>query len=66
MDKLFAFGNKGAERILTDVHPLSTWSVTDFRGELKVRRNAHCMPIVLRRTMDIQAQYFEPVWFEYG
>ena len=65
IDKLFAFGNKGTERILTDVYPLSTWDVTDFRGELKVRRNSHCMPIVPRRAMGIQAQYLESVWFMY-
>ena len=37
MDQLFAFGSNGTERLLTDAHPLSTWNVTDFRGELKVR-----------------------------
>jgi len=36
MDQLFAFGNEGTERLLKDAHPLSTWNVTDFRGELKV------------------------------
>ena len=37
MDKLFAFGNVGTERLLKDAYPLSTWDVTDFRGGLKVR-----------------------------
>ena len=37
MDQLFAFGNVGTEQLLTDAYPLSTWDVTDFRGELKVR-----------------------------
>jgi len=37
MDQLFAFGNEGTERLLKDAHPLSTWNVTDFRGELKKR-----------------------------
>ena len=37
MDKLFAFGNKGTDRLLTDAYPLSTWDITDFRSELKVR-----------------------------
>ena len=36
MDQLFAFGNEGTQRLLKDAHPLSTWNVTDFRGELKV------------------------------
>ena len=37
MDKLFAFGNVGTERLLKDAYNLSTWDVTGFRGELKVR-----------------------------
>ena len=37
MDQLFAFGNVGTDRLLKDAHPLSTWEVTDFRNELKVR-----------------------------
>ena len=36
MDKLFAMGNEGTERLLTDAYPLSTWDVTDFRSQLKV------------------------------
>ena len=36
MDQLFAFGNEGANRLLKDAQPLSTWEVTDFRNELKV------------------------------
>ena len=37
MDQLFAFGNKGTDRLLQDAHKITTWDVTDFRGELKVR-----------------------------
>lgn len=36
MDQLFAFGNNGTERLITDAHSLSTWDVTDFRNEIKV------------------------------
>ena len=37
VDQLFAFGGKGAKRLLKDAYPLSTWEVTDFRNQLKVR-----------------------------
>ena len=35
-DQLFAFGNNGTTRLLTNAQPLSTWDVTDFRNEIKV------------------------------
>lgn len=37
MDLLFAFGNDGANRLLRDAHEFSTWEVTDFRGNIKVK-----------------------------
>lgn len=37
VDKLFAFGNKGAIRLLTKAHPLTTWDVTDFKNEIRKR-----------------------------
>ena len=37
MDLLFAYGNDGANRLIRDVHPFSTWEVTDFRGNIKVQ-----------------------------
>lgn len=37
MDQLFAFGNEGTTRLLTEAHKLSTWDVTDFRNEIKKR-----------------------------
>ncbi|XP_020627617.1 allene oxide synthase-lipoxygenase protein-like [Orbicella faveolata] len=37
MDQLFAFGNNGTARLLTDAHPLTTWNVTDFRKEIRKR-----------------------------
>ena len=37
MDQLFAFGHIGTDRLLKDAYPLSTWDITDFRSELKVR-----------------------------
>ena len=36
MDQLFAFGNKGTVRLLKDGYHITTWEVTDFRGEIKV------------------------------
>ena len=35
MDKLFAMGSEGTKQLLRDAYPLSTWDVTDFRGQLK-------------------------------
>lgn len=37
MDLLFAFGNDGANRLLRDAHEFSTWEVTDFRRNIKVK-----------------------------
>ena len=37
MDQLFAFGNEGTKRLLRDGYQITTWDVTDFRGEIKVR-----------------------------
>ena len=37
MDQLFAFGSSGTERLLTDAYPITTWDVTDFRNEIRVR-----------------------------
>ena len=37
MDQFFAFGHEGTYRLLKDAYPLSTWDITDFRSELKVR-----------------------------
>ncbi|KAL9957185.1 hypothetical protein ACROYT_G038792 [Oculina patagonica] len=34
---LFAYGSQGALRMLHDVHPLTTWEVTDFRKNIKDR-----------------------------
>ncbi|KAM7428053.1 hypothetical protein ABFA07_020908 [Porites harrisoni] len=36
-DKLFAYGNKGSFRMLKDTYPLSTWEITDYRGNIKKR-----------------------------
>ena len=36
VDELFASGNKGATRLLTKAHPLTTWDVTDFKNEIRV------------------------------
>ena len=36
-DLLFAYGNDGAYRLLRDTYPLTTWEVTDYRGNIKVR-----------------------------
>jgi len=38
VDKLFTFGSEGANRLLKDAHTIATWEVTDFRGEIKVRK----------------------------
>ena len=35
-DVLFAYGNDGAFRLLRDIHPLTSWEVTDFRKNIKV------------------------------
>ena len=40
MDQLFAFGNKGTVRLLQDGYHITTWEVTDFRGEIKVPTSA--------------------------
>ena len=37
-DRLFAYGNKGSFRMLKDTYPLSTWEITDYRGNIKVRQ----------------------------
>lgn len=34
---LFAYGSQGALRLLQDIHPLTTWEVTDYRKNIKVR-----------------------------
>ena len=47
MDQLFAFGNKGTERLLQDAYKITTWDVTDFRGELKVRYFMSSVSILL-------------------
>ena len=35
-DLLFAYGNTGGFRLLQQTHPLSTWEVTNYRGNIKV------------------------------
>ena len=37
---LFAYGSQGALRLLQDIHPLTTWEVTDYRKNIKVRWDA--------------------------
>lgn len=34
---LFAFGSQGAYRILNDTYKLTTWGITDYRGNIKKR-----------------------------
>ena len=34
---LFAYGQQGALRLLRDIHPLTTWEITDYRKNIKVR-----------------------------
>ena len=36
---LFAYGNDGALKLLEDIHPLTSWEVTDFRKNIKVCGN---------------------------
>ena len=36
MHLLFAFGDTGTRRLVKDAYPITTWDVTDFRGNLKV------------------------------
>ena len=38
-DVLFAYGNDGALKLLEDIHPLTSWEVTDFRKNIKVCDN---------------------------
>ena len=42
-DALFAYGNDGALKILQDIHPLTSWKVTDFRKNIKVCGDV-CLP----------------------
>jgi len=37
MSKLFGYGEAGAKRLIRAARPLSTWQVTDFRGNIKKR-----------------------------
>lgn len=37
MSKLFGYGEAGAKRLIRAGRPLSTWQVTDFRGNIKVQ-----------------------------
>lgn len=39
MSKLFGYGEAGAKRLIRAARPLSTWQVTDFRGNIKVQQN---------------------------
>lgn len=34
---LFAYGKQGALKLIRDVHPLTSWEITDFREEIKKR-----------------------------
>ncbi|XP_078349168.1 polyunsaturated fatty acid 5-lipoxygenase-like [Oculina patagonica] len=34
---LFAYGSQGSQRLLQDIHPLTTWEVTDYRKNIKDR-----------------------------
>ena len=34
---LFAFGSQGKLRLLQDTNSLTTWEVTDYRKDIKVR-----------------------------
>ena len=34
---LFAYGQQGTLRLLRDIHPLTTWEITDYRKNIKVR-----------------------------
>ena len=45
MDQLFAFGNKGTVRLLKDGYHITTWEVTDFRGEIKVLKYSRLMVV---------------------
>lgn len=38
-DLLFAYGNDGAIKLVHDIHPLTSWEVTDFRKNVKVCGN---------------------------
>ena len=35
-DQLFAYGSNESLRMLKDTYPLSTWEITDYRGNIKV------------------------------
>lgn len=49
MDLLFAFGNDGANRLLRDAHEFSTWEVTDFRRNIKVKASHYLHLFSLRK-----------------
>ena len=34
---LFAYGQQGVLRLLRDIHPLTTWEITDYRKNINVR-----------------------------
>ena len=36
-DLLFAYGNDGAYQLLRESYPLSTWEITDYRRNIRVR-----------------------------
>ena len=33
---LFAYGQQGALRLIQDIHPLTTWEISDYRKNIKV------------------------------
>lgn len=49
MDLLFAFGNDGANRLLRDAHEFSTWEVTDFRRNIKVKASHYLHLLSFRK-----------------
>jgi len=53
VDELFASGNKGATRLLTKAHPLTTWDVTDFKNEIRVCDASVSLSIFDAKNMEI-------------
>lgn len=53
MDLLFAFGNDGANRLLRDAHEFSTWEVTDFRRNIKVKAPHYLHLILISKNYKI-------------
>ena len=51
-DQLFAYGNNGSFRMLKDTYPLSTWEITDYRGNIEVgQQNSPGKKLLLQFTI---------------